>query len=545
MSRGDRPQSDEIVELAMEIFELGLSDEGFPFVVERDGPRIAYELRRKGSMRARLASLYADRHEDRVPKAQHLTDAMEVLVGRASRSEPLPVHRRVARFDHRVIIDRGDPTGQCFEVDASGWRVLDRSPVLFLRSPLLTAELPLPVSGGSVDELRSLLNVDEAGFRLVVGWCVSFLVPDVQQPVLAMLGAQGSAKSMSAVFIIGVTDPSKAPLSSPPSNPKDWMVQAKESQLVAIDNLSKITDWFSDALCRAVSGDSFRNRELFSDGDPYVVTLRRSLILTAIEVSMRGDLADRCVLLELEPISKSDRRSESEMLAEFEARRPSVFGALLDKVSDVLRYIDDVDLDELPRMADFGRVLGALDIADPSAGYVEAFTSTSRQALVDTVEDDPVAVATYQFAVAEGSWKGTATKLLGLFRKEAPHGLPTAAAQLSRRLKRALPGLRELGVDVRWDREGRDGTRIIHIEYVDASSASSASSAEPSTTAVSTVSADDADDADDVETNLVPGHNHDDPPGATLNELKGQGESMSDLVKRLSESFRMPSGRDE
>lgn len=63
------------------------------------------------------------------------------------------------------------------EIDAEGWRVVERPPVYFKRSNG-ALPLPEPVPGGSIDELRELLNVaSEDDFKLIAGWLLAALRP--------------------------------------------------------------------------------------------------------------------------------------------------------------------------------------------------------------------------------------------------------------------------------------------------------------------------------------------------------------------------------
>jgi hypothetical protein len=57
--------------------------------------------------------------------------------------------------------------------------------------------LPFPARGGSIDELAPFLNLtDHNDFVLVVAWLLGALRPDGPYPILAISGAQGSAKTM-------------------------------------------------------------------------------------------------------------------------------------------------------------------------------------------------------------------------------------------------------------------------------------------------------------------------------------------------------------
>jgi len=52
--------ADKLVELALELYEVGQSDDRIPFLVEAGGPKVAYRLSRGGHLEDRLAAGLAD-----------------------------------------------------------------------------------------------------------------------------------------------------------------------------------------------------------------------------------------------------------------------------------------------------------------------------------------------------------------------------------------------------------------------------------------------------------------------------------------------------
>ena len=85
-----------------------------------------------------------------------------------------------AGLDDRLYLDLGDATWRAVEIDATGWRVIDNPPVRFRRAAGMQP-LPVPVAGGSIEVLRSFLNVQsDNDFVLVVAWalaCCAIAVP--------------------------------------------------------------------------------------------------------------------------------------------------------------------------------------------------------------------------------------------------------------------------------------------------------------------------------------------------------------------------------
>ena len=87
---------------------------------------------------------------------------------------PCLVYGRVPRIEHagRLYLDLADEHWRAVEIGPDGWRVLECPPVRFRRSPGMLP-LPVPERGGSIEALRSFLNLSNqrlrVGRRMAVG----------------------------------------------------------------------------------------------------------------------------------------------------------------------------------------------------------------------------------------------------------------------------------------------------------------------------------------------------------------------------------------
>ena len=177
------------------------------------------------------------------------------------------------------------------------------------------------------------------------------------------------------------------------------------------------------------------------------MSFRRVLAITTIDAgALRGDLAERLLLVELERIDK--RRSESEIKARFEELRPRIFGAFCSLLARVLKALPHVMLKELPRMADFARVLAAGDAVRGTASLATYLGQGERLA-DDVVEGDPVGTAIRGFMESRPGWSGTMKELLDeITPEEPPRDFPKTPRKLASRVKRLAPALEAIGVFV-------------------------------------------------------------------------------------------------
>lgn len=224
---------------------------------------------------------------------------------------------------------------------------------------------------------------------------------------------------------------------------------ASGSWSVVVDNVSGISEWWSDALCKAVTGSGWVRRKLYTDSELAVLTFRRVVILTSIDTgALRGHLGDRLVIVDLERIDDSRRRDERELRRLYAERRPAILGALLDLTAAVLAELPNVQLGAMPRMADFARVLAAVDRVLGTKALGSYLAQRGRIA-DDVVDSDPVGEAIAAMVRQQGEWRGTAKELLEqITPQRRPEGWPRSPRGMTGRLQRLIPALTLVGVEV-------------------------------------------------------------------------------------------------
>ncbi|MFF9733709.1 ATP-binding protein [Streptomyces albidoflavus] len=479
--------ADQVIRMADRRYEFGVSDAGDLYAVPKDGPRIARLLRGgRISLRAELARTYYGLH-GKAASSSALADAMLAIEGRAQAEDPVPLHLRVAPLGKRpedgLVLDLGRADGTVVTITRTGWSVAPAAEgqPLFRRSQL-TQPLPVPVAGGSLRELRKLLNVTDESWPLMVSWLTSGLVPGIPHPLLFLSGEQGTAKSTATKMLVQLIDPSAAPARSTPKDPDDWATAAVGSWVVGLDNLSRIPEWLSDAMCRAATGDANVKRTLYSDSDVTVQEFRRVLIVNGIDVgTLRGDLADRMIPVHLDRITK--RRTETALWEAYDEAHPRILGALLDLLVQVLDKLPAIreraDRGEipLPRMADYGLIMAALDevVGVPEKSILRDYLQQRTELAEEVVESNQVATQLLTFmkrmpARQDGvqAWDGTTAELLDELTSQAGMTTndkwPRTPGALSGRINRVASDLDKLGVDI--TRARSNGKRFLHITYI-------------------------------------------------------------------------------
>lgn len=463
-------QADILVDLATSAELFHTPDETGYADLDVNGHRETWPVRSKG-FRLWLTRRYYEATGG-VPNSEALKSALGAVEAGATFDGPeRPVHIRIGAHDGRLYLDLGDETWRAVEIDAEGWRVIDNPPVRFRRAGGMKP-LPVPMRDGSIGALRSFLNVrSDADFVLVVAWALACLRDRGPYPVLALSGEQGSAKSTFSAMLRALLDPNASPLRALPREDRDLFIAANNGHVLAFDNVSGLPAWISDTLCRLATGGGFATRQLYTDQDEVLFDATRPIILNGIEdMVTRPDLADRAVFLTLDPIPEERRRPEQDLWAAFEAERPRILGVLLDAVVCGLRMLPTTKLARLPRMADFARWASACETALwPAGTFWAAYCSNRDEAVAGVIDADPVATTVRAIMATRPEWVGTASELQAWLATAASEATrksrswPDSPRALAGRLRRAATFLRTLGIEVAFERIGRERTRIIHI----------------------------------------------------------------------------------
>src|SRR6516165_12267234 len=325
--------------------------------------RETWPLRSRG-FRQWLARVYYEVNGT-APNSEAIQTAIGLAEARAVIDGPeREVFVRTGTHSGKLYLDLANENWEAVEIDAFGWRIVTNPPVRFRRSAGMRP-LPRPAHGGSIDALRSFLNVSsQEEFVVAVCWILAALRNTGPYPVLALSGEQGSAKSTFAILLRCLIDPNVASLRSLPREERDLAISANNAHVLAFDNVSHLSPWISDALCRIATGAGFATRQLYTDMDEVLLDASRPVILTGIvDVVTRADLADRALAINVDRIELAERASDRARAAPYSAWAPDIRNALLDGMVHGIRELPKVNLQSHPRLADFAEWATACEAA--------------------------------------------------------------------------------------------------------------------------------------------------------------------------------------
>jgi hypothetical protein len=317
-----------------------------------------------------------------------------------------------------------------------------------------------PLAGGDPWRIFDFVPTkSEDDQLLLLTWMIACFVPDIPHPVLVVHGPQGSGKSSACRDIRSLIDPSSLGTMSLPRDNSQLAQKLAHHYVAPFDNIDSLSPSQSDMLCRASTGEGFSKRQLFTDDEDVIYTYRRCIILNGINIAAtRADLLDRSILVGLTRIAPEKRREEEELDAAYQEAKPAILGGMFDILSEAIRIRPEINLQVLPRMADFARWGCAIAMAmgKTSDDFVDAYENNIRQQNREVLDGQPVAAAVEAFMKSRTEWEGSPSELLAELVVVAEKGRmdinakswPKAPHILTRRLKEVQSNLAEVGIQV-------------------------------------------------------------------------------------------------
>ncbi|MBG6118546.1 MULTISPECIES: PriCT-2 domain-containing protein [unclassified Sphingobium] len=413
-------------------------------------------------------------HEQQIVKTapkDQVSAAVGILHARARQADVRhPVYLRVAHHDGRVYVNFDPDKGVVVEIDAAGWRVMDKEPPVHFvagsRGPL-----PMPRQGGSMETFAKHFNVGPDDLKRVIGFMLSMFNDEGAYPILLIEGVAGSAKSNLGDKTLALVDPPvgdrQAARFSMAEEERNLHIQASRCSMLYLDNISVFSAEVADQLCRLCSGAASSHRVLHSNDAEQLFFVRRPCIVSCIATpSNRGDLLSRSLRITATPLEK--RLTEAAVWRAFDADAGQMVGFLLDCVSAGLRnraavagHVESGGL-ALPRLADFAAwVEAAGEPMGLAPGEFAALLNEEQESMQrKAVDGHPLidALCAY-FQNPEAAIEGrTARDLRDMLSPyDRTNSLP-AVNQFSPMFRRLAEGLRASGFEVT---EGRDGKRKV------------------------------------------------------------------------------------
>ena len=411
----------------------------------------------------RFRNWKATRFRDRFgvpPKIEALNQARIQVEARCGSARQVELFNRVGWHNGKVYYDLTTPDYRGVVIDEAGWDVVQLPPIF--RRYQHQAEQVVPVKGGDPKAILRFCNVGPDDHCLFMVAIATFFIPNIPHVILSQTGEQGSGKSNNSRKIKGLGDPSKVMLISTPKDLEQAQMTAEKHWISTFDNVSKIYEWFSDFLCRGVTGEGDMKRSLYTNDDEFIRSYKRCFVLNGIGTSLwRADLLDRAIIFDIPVLKKS--RAEKTMEDDWQQELPGILGGFFTAVSNGMSAFSQISGHEKFRMSDFAQWGGALAKA---LGYSQDEFFRKYQESVDRKWQDTADDSTFAKRLIDlmekhaGYWGGSAAELLGEISHDGDTetNIPKTAKWLSTELLRIAPVMRNVGVDITKNNKREPGT---------------------------------------------------------------------------------------
>ena len=331
----------------------------------------------------------------------------------------------------------------------------------------------------SIAILDDFYRFKNEGDRLlhIISLITKFL-PQIAHSIDIIHGQKGTAKTTTLRKDKSIVDPDKCLTLGLPKALDALAIMLSNYYFVCFDNIDRFSADVSDMLCTASTGGAFVARKHHTNDESVILEFKRPVSLNGINVvATRPDLLDRGIILKLEPIAKSERRTEAELWAEFDKAKPHILGVIFSILSKALAIYPTVELDELGRMADF--TLWGYAVAEAAGlggdNFLQAYLDNQNRINVEAVDANPVAMLIVMFMKGKNDWNGTPTALFRELTQLADDEKidtksiywPKQPNQFTRRLNEVRANLEVLGYTVESNTSGNRKIRITNTNARD------------------------------------------------------------------------------
>jgi hypothetical protein len=411
---------------------------------------------------------YDDDGQAILPEPTDVTRILDYLKAHAEFDTVQKVLRlRVAGDDNNnnIHYDLTNPLWETIKVTPQGWLIEKTPTVMFRRYKNQISQVypSTEYPDDIFDRFINLINVKTEDSKLLLKcYIIGLLIPGIPKAILMLHGEPNSAKTTLLELIKMLIDPcSTRTLTC--RNESDELAQLfSHNYLPYFDNLSYISDWMSDAFCRAVTGDSFSKRKLYTDNEDIFYTFMRCIGFSGVNIAAsKSDLLNRGLIIELERIPSDRQRQVNKIWKDFDEIKPQLLGYIFDTLAKVLniRQTSHIEVKGLPRLADWAETC---ELISRCMGYkdnqfIEAFRRNVKLQNEAAIEDSAIAQTIITFMEDKQTWDGTPTELLGLLVEIAARlsvntknqkVWPAKPNVLTRRLKYIISNLKEFGISV-------------------------------------------------------------------------------------------------
>lgn len=404
-----------------------------------------------------LMSDLAGRYTDSFVSPEQILPLMSKFrVDLKLRQKPVEVEkRRAGSVMDTVYLDLGG--GMVAAITKEGVTVAPNSemPVLF-KTFDSDSELPEPdLDNPNVSLLFKYINLTDERQQMMMITILCFIIAGEEgYPIVFFTGTAGSGKTEAARLCISLVDNSAALLRRFSEKYEDFYLACHNKHVVGYDNVTDIQKGFMDMLCLAVTNGHVTRRQLWENTKEVQIQLSNPIFMTAIQLpKLPPDVVDRAIYLNFDRFSDEERKTKTQLYAEFASDASAIFGGLLMLISRTMAVLVDFKPAQTARLADFSIFGQAMAIAmgKQPEDFLNAHRMSESIMSSEAIENEAILEPLLKFVnrLTDDEWIGTASELEKLIKPaNAGATWPKSAGHFGRTLAKHKITLVNYGVDV-------------------------------------------------------------------------------------------------
>lgn len=275
------------------------------------------------------------------------------------------IYRRVAgNMNNKIVYFLSDPMWKSVIVTADGWRIGRNKKAKFLRYATDKPQV-IPRRGGNYLELiLPRLNMERDDALLYAVFLVQGLSRSSSHFLGIITSKAGTGKTTLTKQTIELISPTKSGTTLTPTTEEGLKTMLSNTYLATLDNSEPLSTAYSNILCASITGSAEPRRTLYTTNDVTLLNLHNLILINGINaIPRKNDLLDRALCFELKPISKKERKTDSEIWDAFNRDKPMILGAMFDTLSKAMKLLPTIRVEESYRMADAHRECTAIAVA--------------------------------------------------------------------------------------------------------------------------------------------------------------------------------------
>ena len=382
------------------------------------------------------------------------------------------INRRVAGSisKGKIFYFLSDDRWTTLLVKNDGWQKGRNKKIKFLRDSFDEAQV-MPCGGGNLLELlRKYVNMAPDSFTLFAVYVVQAFSRTSSHFAAIISSDKGTGKTTLTKVMRTLIDPSKTGATIMPSNEGDLKNLLANGYMVCFDNTAALTTKFSNILCAAITGSKEAKRKLYTDCDQVILNLHNLIVINGIDiVPYKSDLAERSLLFELQPITKENRKTDSEFWRDFEKDRPLILGAIFRVLSKAMAMMPEIKTTSLHRMADANREFLAIALALGMSedAFQKILWDNSKKLQAAYAQNNPFVDCVASYVKLKGSVYKSASEVYGEVLASIPGNrnfFPDSPSAFSRRLNEEKDALEQVGIQ--FSKAKRSDANYIRLEKI-------------------------------------------------------------------------------